>query len=303
MLDRITGMNVFTAAAAAGSLSAAARKLKISAGMATKHLDALEHRLGTRLFHRTTRKLTLTDAGRRYLETCLRLLPELEQAEQEIASERFEPRGTLRLNAPMAFGVRYLAPLLPGFFRQYPKVAVEMGLNDKRVDFVAEAWDLTVRIGMLSDSSFIARRIGNASMVVCAAPSYWDAHGRPSHTLELGTHNCLGYSLSTFASPTEWCFGGDRQRRVAISGNFRANSSEVLLAAAIAGQGVLYEPSFIVADAIRSGALEPLSLDVPNADLGGIHLVYASNRAVPAKVRAMIDFLAGAFEEHAPWEI
>ena len=147
MLDRITGMQVFSRAAHTGSLSAAARQLSISPGMATKHLDALEERLGARLFHRSTRKLSLTEPGLQYLEVCIRLLPELEEVEAMIASQRVDATGLLRLNAPLSFGVRYVAPLISAFNGQHPKVTVDLGLNDRVVDLIDEGWDLTIRVG------------------------------------------------------------------------------------------------------------------------------------------------------------
>jgi DNA-binding transcriptional LysR family regulator len=179
MLDRITGMQVFSRAAHAGSLSAAARLLSPSPGMATKHLDTSKKRLGARLFHRSTRKLSLTEPGRQYLELCVRLLPELEEVEAMIASQRVDASGLLRLNAPLSFGVRYVAPLIPAFNGKHPRVAVDLGLNDRVVDLMDEGWDLTIRVGRLKDSRLVSRKLAESAMIVCAAPSYWAARGRP----------------------------------------------------------------------------------------------------------------------------
>jgi DNA-binding transcriptional LysR family regulator len=164
MLDRITGMQVFSRAAHAGSLSAAARLLSLSPGMATKHLDTLEKRLGARLFHRSTRKLSLTEPGRQYLELCVRLLPELEEVEAMIASQRVDASGLLRLNAPLSLGVRYVAPLIPAFNGKYPRVAVDLGLNDRVVDLMDEGWDLTIRVGRLKDSRLVSRKLAESAM-------------------------------------------------------------------------------------------------------------------------------------------
>jgi DNA-binding transcriptional LysR family regulator len=303
MLDRITGMQVFTRAAHAGSLSAAARQLAISPGMATKHLDALEQRLGVRLFHRSTRKLGLTEPGQQYLEVCIRLLPELEEVEAMIASQRVDATGLLRLNAPLSFGVRYVAPLISAFNEQHPKVTVDLGLNDRVVDLVDEGWDLTIRVGRLKDSRLVSRRLAESAMIVCAAPGYWAGRGRPKLWTDLQYHNCLGSSISAVARPDEWLFGSDRDRRVAVKGTLRANNGNALVMAAIAGLGVLYEPEFIVADAIRRGQLERVTLDAPAADVGGIHLIYLPDRSPPAKVRVMIDFLVAAFNPIPPWTI
>ena len=296
-------MQVFSRAAHAGSLSAAARLLALSPGMATKHLDALEARLGLRLFHRSTRKLSLTEAGQQYLELCTRLLPELEEVEAMIASQRVDASGLLRLNTPLSFGVRYVAPLIPAFGRMHPNVSVDLGLNDRVVDLMDEGWDLTIRVGRLKDSRLVSRKLAESDMIVCAAPLYWTTHGRPGLWSELRNHNCLGSTISAVARPDEWQYGKDREKRVAINGTIRANNGDALVAAAVAGCGVLYEPEFIVADAIRRGELEAVALDAPAADVGGIHLVYARDRSPPAKVRVMIDFLVAAFNPLPPWAI
>jgi DNA-binding transcriptional LysR family regulator len=303
MLDRITGMQVFSRAAHAGSLSAAARLLSLSPGMATKHLDTLEKRLGARLFHRSTRKLSLTEPGRQYLELCVRLLPELEEVEAMIASQRVDASGLLRLNAPLSLGVRYVAPLIPAFNGKHPGVAVDLGLNDRVVDLMDEGWDLTIRVGRLKDSRLVSRKLAESAMIVCAAPSYWAARGRPKRWAELRDHNCLGSSISAVARPDEWLYGKDRENRVAVNGTMRANNGDALVAAAIAGHGVLYEPEFIVSDAIRRGELEDVALDARAADVGGIHLIYSPDRSPPAKVRVMVDFLVAAFNPLPPWLI
>jgi DNA-binding transcriptional LysR family regulator len=301
MLDRITGMQVFSRSAHAGSISAAARQMGLSPGMATKHLDALEERLGVRLFRRSTRKLTLTEPGQQYLELCTRLLPELEEVEAMIASQRVEATGLLRLNAPLSFGVRYIAPLIPSFSENHPKVIVDLGLNDRVVDLMDEGWDLTIRVGRLKDSRLVSRKLAESAMIICAAPGYWSKHGRPEFWSDLQSHNCLGFSFSNIARPDEWFFGRDREKSIAIKGTMRANNGDALVAAAIAGLGVLYEPEFIVAHAIRSGQLQEVKLESPTADLGGIHLVYSPDRSLPAKVRVMIDFLVAAFSPQPPW--
>lgn len=303
MLDRITGMQIFSHAAHLGSLSASARQMGVSPAMATKHVDALEVRLGVRLFHRSTRKLTLTEAGQQYLDACSRLLPDLEDVEAMIASQRVEASGLLRLNTPLSFGVRFVAPLLPAFNRKHPGVTVDLGLNDRVVDLMEEGWDLTIRVGPLKDSRLVSRKLADSAMVVCAAPDYWNRHGRPDRWADLHTHNCLSFSLSSLSRPDEWRFGKDADKRVAVKGSLRTNNGDALVAAAAAGLGVLYEPEFIVADAIRQGALERVTLDAPAADLGGIHLVRSSDRMPPAKVRVMIDFLVGAFNPVAPWSL
>ena len=259
MLDRLTGLEVFAKVAAAGSLSAAARALGMSQTMVTKHIAALESRLGVKLFHRTTRRLSITEAGRNYLESSERILAEIEAADAAVAADRVEPRGLLRLNAPVSFGTRQIAPLLAEFAQRHPRVTVELGLNDRLVDLAEEGWDLAIRIGNLSNSSLIARRIAPCRIAVCAAPSYLKAHGTPRTVASLADHNCLGYTLSQRHSGRSMGVWRTGDVGVQVSGNLRANNGDALRAAAIAGQGIIHQPTFIVADDIRAGRLVALT--------------------------------------------
>jgi len=302
MLDRITGLEVFTKVAGAGSFSAAGRALGLSQTMVTKHVAALEARLGVKLFHRSTRRLSITEAGRSYLEASERILAELDAADAAVAAERVEPRGLLRLNAPVTFGARQIAPLLAEFARSHPLVTVELGLNDRLVDLAEEGWDLVIRIGSLSDSSLIARRIAPFRTVLCAAPAYLKARGRPRTVQNLAEHNCLGYTLSRLTGADRWMFGARGEVTVEVSGNLRANNGDALRAAAIAGQGLIYQPSFVVADELRAGTLVALTLDQPTIEFGGIYAVYLPDRNPAAKVRAFIDFIAARFAPEPPWD-
>jgi len=292
-------MQVFCRAAATGGLSAAGRQLGISSAMATKHVDVLETKLGVKLFHRTTRRLTLTEAGRGYLEACQRILAEIEEADAVAASQRVDAHGVLRLSAPLSFGFRCLAPLLAAFSREHPGVRVELGLNDRLVDMLEEGWDLTIRIGRLTSSRLVARKIANCELAVCGSPSYLATFGVPTRVQELSQHNCLGYVLSDLAGPDAWTFGPNNSIRVPISGNLCANNGDALAAAAIAGQGLIYQPTLIVADALKAGSLVKIDLDQPSCDVGDIFVLYPPERRPPAKVRVMIDYLAAAFGSKA----
>lgn len=293
-MDRVTSMRVFVRAALDGSLSAAARHLGMSPAMATKHVNALEARLGVRLFHRTTRRLSLTEAGSQYLEACQRILPEIDEAEAAAASQRIKASGLLRMNVPLSFGVRFVAPLIPEFARRHPEVKVELGLSDAQLDLIAGGWDLAVRIGHLADSPLHARKLRESTMRVCAAPAYLDRRGVPRRVAELIQHNCLSYTLSAMQDGKHWAFGPRGDTSVAVSGDLIANNGDALLAAALGGQGIVYQPDFIVGEAIREGTLVALELDRPPVDLGGIHVLYPPERRPPAKVRVMIDYLAQA---------
>jgi DNA-binding transcriptional LysR family regulator len=295
-------MQVFVRVAATGSLSAAARSLGMSQTMATKHVAALETRLGVKLLHRSTRRLTLTDAGRRYLDSVERILSAVEEADTGAAAQRLEVAGTLRVAVPLSFGVRWIAPLVPVFTRRHPAVTVDLGLSDRFVDLVEDGWDLAIRIGRMADSAMVARRIAPSPIVVCAAPSYLDARGRPGTVADLADHACLTYTLGRMQAPGRWLFGADGRVSVAVSGPCRADNGDALLAAAVAGAGIIYEPTFIVGDALRAGLLERIDLDEPPIELQGIYAVQPGSRLAPAKVRAFIDLLVERFGHDPPWD-
>jgi DNA-binding transcriptional LysR family regulator len=270
--------------------------------MVTKHIAALEQRLGVRLLHRSTRQMTLSEAGRRFLAACERIVAEVEEAEASAAADRFEPRGMLRVNVPLTFGLREIAPLIPDFARRYPAVTVDLALNDRFVDLIAEEWDLAIRIGRLKDSALVARRLAGCRMVLCASPAYLAARGTPALVGDLAGHNCLSYTLSSSIAMDRWPFGKSGEASVAISGNFRANNGDAVRAAALAGQGIIYQPTFVVADDLVAGRLVEIILDKPPIELAGVYAVFASRGQLPAKVRAFVDFLAGEWIPQPPWE-
>jgi DNA-binding transcriptional LysR family regulator len=302
MLDRVTGMQVFARVAALGSFSAAARALSLSQTMVTKHVVAIEDRLGVKLLHRTTRRLRLTEAGRRYLVSCERSLAEIEEADARAAADRVEPGGTLRLNVPLAFGVREIAPALADFMALYPTLTVDLGLNDRIVDLIEERWDLAIRIARLKDSTMIARRLAPCRMALCAAPTYLAVRGRPKRIGDLKTHNCLCYTLSNESQPDRWVFGQGADAGVQVSGNLRASNGDALRIAALAGQGVIYQPTFLVADDLRAGRLIALALDQPVTEPLGVFAVYPLDRHPPAKVSACVEFFARRFGPEPPWD-
>ena len=302
MLDRVTGMQVFVRVAALGSLSAAARALGMSQTMATKHIAAVEERLGVKLLHRTTRRIALTESGRRYLDASERILADLSEADAAASADRLEVQGTLRINAPVSFGIREIAPLLPEFARLHSSLKVDLGLNDRFVDLIEEGWDVALRIGQLADSTLIARRVAPCRTVVCAAPSYLKAHGTPRKVAELNRHNCLGYTLSRLAGIGHWHFGADGKVKVAVAGNLHANNGDALVSAALAGQGLIYQPTFLVAAELKARKLVALRLDHTTIELGAIYVAYPSDRRPPAKVRAFIDFVVARFGPVPPWE-
>lgn len=295
-------MEVFAKVASLGSFSAAARALNLSQTMVTKHVASLEADLGVQLLNRTTHRVTATDAGARYADSCRRILDEIAEANASVAAERIEPAGTLRLSCPVSFGTRELAPLLPSYARAYPKVTVDLGLNDRTVDLLEEGWDMAIRIGSLRDSSLKARKLAPCRMVVCAAPSYLAEHGTPKRIADLSRHNCLGYTLSPTVSADRWAFGRGGEDVIEVAGMLRANNGDALLAAAVEGLGIVYEPSFIVAPDIRAGRLAELDLDRPTVELSNVYALYPATREPPAKIRTMIDHVAAAWSPIPPWD-
>ena len=302
MLDQVTGMRAFVRVAAAGSLAAAGRDLGMSQTMVTKHVDALEARLGVRLLHRSTRRLMLTEPGRIYLDACQRILDEIAEAEQAAAAGQAEPRGVLRMNIPVPFGLLQIAPLLAGFSAANPHVTLDVGFNDRLVDLIEEGWDLVIRIGLLRDSTLVARRLAPCRMAVCASPAYLATHGTPSTVADLARHNCLGYTLSDRMGAERWSFGADGTAVVPISGSLRTNNGDALRVAALSGLGLIYQPTFLVADDLRAGRLASVVLDHPPLDVGPIHAVFRPDRHLPAKSRAMIEYLAARFGDDPPWD-
>lgn len=302
MLDGLTGMRVLVRVASAGSLAAAGRDLGLSQTMVTKHVAAVEARLGVRLLHRTTRRLTLTEAGRGYLDACRRILAEIEEAEAEAAAGQTEARGWLRMNVPVSFGTLCIAPLLGRFAARHPRVGVDLGLNDRVVDLLEEGWDLAIRIGVLRDSGLVARRLAPCRTVVCAAPAYLAGRGTPRGIADLVSHDCLGYTLSERLGVNRWSFGADATASVPVSGSLSANNGDALRAAALTGLGIIYQPTFLVGEDIRAGRLVALPLDHPTTPAGAIHAVFPPDRRPPLRTRAMIEFLAEAFGGDAPWD-
>ena len=211
-------------------------------------------------------------------------------------------RGTLRLNAPVSFGVREIAPLLPGFLKSHPGLSIDLGLNDRLVDPIEEGWDLVIRIAAMQSSSLIARRLAPCTTTVCASPAYLRERGTPRTVADLAQHNCLGYTLSQTQGTGRWLFGGAKEASVPINGSLNANNGDALVAAAVAGEGIVYAPVFLVAREVAAGLLIPIALDCAPIGPAGIYAVHAAGRRPPAKVRAFIDYLAKCFSPVPEWD-
>lgn len=299
-MDLLAGMAVFARVVDAGGISAAARDLRLSKSAVSKQLAALEDRLGARLLQRTTRRMSLTEAGANFLEHCRRVVAEAEAAESAVGALQAEPRGVLRVNAPMTFGTMHLAAAIPDFLARYPRVNVDLSLNDRLVDLLDEGFDVAVRIAKLADSSLVARKLAPARRVMVAAPSYLDRRGRPASLAELSAHDILSYSY--LSSTDEWRFDGpDGEESVRLDGRLKANNGEVLLAACLAGSGIAALPTFISGPSLRAGTLVRVLPQYQNTGIG-IHAVWPTGRHLSAKVRAFVDFLAERFGPVPYWD-
>lgn len=292
-MDRFQGITAFVSVVESGSFARAAEKLGQSVSAVSRRVAELEEHLDARLLNRTTRRLSLTETGRSFHERAVQLLADLEEAEQGASEGGVTPRGTLRLTAPITYGIRVLAPIVAAFAAKYDQVRVDVDLSDRAVDLVDEGFDLAVRIGEIRSQFLVARRIGATSLVCCASPAYLERHGAPRTPDDLVRHRCLTYEYA--ATRHQWRFigadGGDKVVR--IGGPLHSNNGRMLGALAVEGAGIVCEPDFILAPDLARGALVPILADWTLPSIA-IHAAYPSRRHLSAKVRAFVDFLAGA---------
>ena len=291
MVDQLSGLGVFAQVVEANGFTAAAARLGVSKAAVSKQVARLEDRLGVRLLNRSTRRLGLTEAGRDLYERARRILDEVEEAEQAASSRQINPRGVLRVNAPVTYGISHLAPILPAFMKLYPEIQVELVMNDRFVDLIDEGFDLAVRVAALPDSSLVARRLWAARHVVCAAPAYLERRGRPETPADLAQHDCLLYAY--LASGDEWRFTAPdgKPANVRVQGSLRSNNGDALQLAAVAGLGAIYSPAFFLGDDLAAGRLVPLLERWQTLEIA-VHAVYPPGRPLGAKVRVFIDYLA-----------
>ena len=296
-MDRFEEMRVFAAVVDAGSFVRAADALDLSKTAVSRHVSELEARLGVRLLHRTTRKLSLTAEGQVFHARCKTLLGAVEAAEAEITAGSVQPSGVLRLNVPVTFGLMHLAPLWPDFMQRHPQVTLDVSLADRVVDLVEEGFDLAVRIAQLSSSTLVSRQLATTRMVLCASPEYLRRHGEPQRPADLAQHRVLAYSL--FHQGEHWAFDGPQGREVVkVNPILRTNSGDTCRAAALAHQGVILQPSFLVGEDLRQGELVEVLPGHRSGEMG-IYAVYPSRQHLAPKVRAMVDFLVEAFHTTA----
>lgn len=290
-MDRLEAMSILLTAVEAGSLSAAARRLGMPLATVSRKVSDLEAHLRTRLFNRTSRRLTLTDAGRSYVEACKRILEEVTEAERAVAGEYSAPKGDLIITAPVVFGRLHVLPVITAFLKAYQDINVRLVLADRIVNLLEDNVDLAVRIGPLSDSGLVATRVGAIRQVVCGSPAYFAARGVPERPADLGRHDCI--TSDGLMSPDVWRFpAGKSTASVAIRSRLAVNSAEAAIDAAIAGLGVTRVLSYQAVNAIRAGSLGVVLQDFEPAPWP-VSLVYAGRgRLLPLKLRAFLDFAA-----------
>jgi len=289
---------IFVAVVEAASFTAAARLLGISVTATSRRVQALERRLGTRLLNRTTRRLSLTEAGEVYYEQVRRILRELRDTEAQLAGLAEEPLGQLRVTAPMSFGVRRLAPLVAGFARSHPRLQVQLLLDDQVVDVVGQGLDLALRIGYPRDSSLVARPLAVIPRHICAAPRYLEDQGIPRRPSDLNRHACLHYS--NLSVREEWTLMGPQgPESVAVQGSFCSNNGDVLCEAAIQGLGIAMLPDFIVQRALADGRLQRILADYEPPAFTLLAL-YPSRDLLPTKTRLFLEMLSAALASAVP---
>lgn len=298
-MDRLDGMRLFVRVAELGSFAAAAQQMNVARSVVTRQIAALESHLGAKLIARSTRRLSLTSAGATYLEKCREILSLVEAAEGGLNDDRQAPRGQIRMTLPFSFGIRQLMPMICDFMRANPEIAIELEFSDKRVNLIEGGFDLAIRIADRLEPGDVARKIGSSKGVIAAAPSYLKQFGRPKHPRDLIAHECFGYLL---APRTSWSFviQGETQW-FPVNGRFKANSGDALLDAAIRGLGITRTPTFIAEQAVREGRLEMLLPKFPTPEFG-IYAVFPSNRYVPHRVRALVEYLAQRIGPKPPWD-
>jgi DNA-binding transcriptional LysR family regulator len=296
-VDKFQEMRAFVTVVDTGSFVRAADALSTSKTAVSRLVSELESRLGTRLLHRTTRKLSMTPEGEVFFERCRQLLDGVAEAEAELTAHSGEAIGQLRVNVPVTFGLLHLAPLWPAFMELHPKVALDVTLSDRLVDLVDEGYDLAVRIARLQASTLVSRQLTSTRMILCASPEYLRRHGAPEHPSDIARHAVISYTLLSMGE--QWEFEGPRGPvSVEVAPRMRTNSGDTCCAAAVQHQGIVLQPSFLVGAHLASGALVELLPEYRSIELG-VYAVYPTRKHLTPKVRALIDFLVDAFRMRA----
>jgi DNA-binding transcriptional LysR family regulator len=294
-MDRFAEMRTFVQVVDAGSFIGAAQPLAMSKAAVSRHVGELESRLGVRLLNRTTRRLSLTDEGELFYQRCRDVLDSVEAAESEVTSRSAEAIGLLRVSAPVSFGIQHLSGAWAQFRARHPKIRFDITLSDRIVDIIEEGFDVAVRISQLQSSSLISRKLAATRLVACASPQYLARHGWPKHPAELAAHSVIAYRY--WPAQDEWTFDGpDGLISVQTTPCVRTNSGEVCRAGALAHEGIILQPTFLIGGDLETGTLVDLFPQYRVMELG-VYAVYGSRKHIAPKVRLLVDFLALWFQK------
>ena len=302
MQDRLNGMRVFAQVVESKSFSAAAQKLGMSKSLASRHVSALEESLAVKLLHRTTRRLSLTDAGAVFYEHCARIVQEAQLAEEHLTRTQAEPAGLVRLTGPPSFTRQHVVPALADFQARYPKIRVHLGATTRTVDLGEEGFDLGIRVSARPADNLVARKLAANRSVLCAAPQYLERHGTPRRFADLAKHPCILFPPLT----QKGCWRLRRGRKilsVQVDGPLEADDMETVHAAVLRGLGLGFVPVHMASEGLRRGELIPLFRELRAVVESGVYLVYLPNRTLPSRVRVLVDFLVDRFSPVPPWEV
>lgn len=300
IMDRIDAMRAFVSVVTEGSFSRAATILNLSPQLVSKYISKLEDRLNVRLLNRTTRKVSLTEAGAHYLQHAQHILLSIDEMDSKLSGLQQSPKGRLRISAPVSFASKHMARLITDFQSHYPLVDVDLQLNDRKVDIVEEGFDVVLRIGHLKSSSLIAKHVAPIRLALCASPKYLKIHGTPNRPEDLKDHRYLHYSHMEMEGKEE-TYSWLKVRNSEHSGEFHSNNGDVLVNAAIAGAGIVLQPTFIASEAISNGELIVVLPEFEPEALG-LYVVYAHRKLLANKVRCFIDFIEGYYGTPPYWD-
>jgi DNA-binding transcriptional LysR family regulator len=300
-MDRLRAFEVFVTVVDRGGFARAADVLATSPANVTRYVNELEAHLGARLLNRTSRKLSLTAAGETLYSRCKTILEDVAETEGLVSTTSIEPRGRLRINAPVSFGILHLAPLWPRFMQRYPQVELDIALNDRVVDIVEEGFDLAIRISRAGTTDQPARKLATSRNILCASPDYLSHWGHPETLADLLGHRCIGYTHAETGDVWQLTNGHGKAHVVEVNCHMHTNNGDTARAAALAGHGVIWQPTFLIGDDLRAGRLIRVLPEYRLPDIDVLAL-YPSRRHVSAKVRAAIDFLVEAFAGVPPWD-
>lgn len=295
-MDRLTEMEAFIGVVEQGGFTDAADRLGVSKSAISKHVSALESRLGVRLLNRTTRRVSPTEIGVTYYEKARKVLADAAEADEMVTAMQDSPKGVLMISAPLSFGILHGADPISGFLMQHPEVSANVTLDDRRIDLVSEGYDVAIRIGNLEDSSLMSRKLGETERFIVAAPAYLAQHGAPERIEDLSGHDLMHYSVASAGNYWRLVSRTGEERQIRTGGKLTADNGDMLLNATIAGLGISCLPSFFLGKPLADGSLVKILQDHPQPSLG-IHVVYPPGRYIQPKTRAFIDYLVAWFKD------